>query len=159
MKIDIISYTDTQYAALTEEQIQEIKAAQLEKNRLESALAEAKLKEKHRLIERGIFLSGIWEAYQEKLQAEHDQKIESLRDSLLFYLRFSTKPDAYGTGYTVDYNLSVEERFAIVRQYYENKYTDASERFEAFEKDKVAVVYLEDLYSALYDYFLEESKN
>ena len=159
MKIDIISYTDTQYAALTEEQIQEIKAAQLEKNRLESALAEAKLKEKHRLIERGIFLSGIWEAYQEKLQAEHDQKIESLRDSLLFYLRFSTKPDAYGTGYTVDYNLSVEERFAIVRQYYENKYADVSERFEAFEKDKVAVVYLEDLYSALYDYFLEESKN
>ena len=159
MKIDIISYTDTQYAALTEEQIQEIKAAQLEKNRLERALSEAKLKEKHRLIERGIFLSGIWEAYQEKLQAEHDQKIESLRDSLLFYLRFSTKPDAYGTGYTVDYNLSVEERFAIVRQYYENKYTDASERFEAFEKDKVAVVYLEDLYSALYDYFLEESKN
>ena len=159
MKIDIISYTDTQYAALTEEQIQEIKAAQLEKNRLESALAEAKLKEKHRLIERGIFLSGIWDAYQEKLQAEYDQKIESLRDSLLFYLRFSTKPDAYGTGYTVDYNLSVEERFAIVRQYYENKYTDASERFEAFEKDKVAVVYLEDLYSALYDYFLEESKN
>ena len=159
MKIDIISYTDTQYAALTEEQIQEIKAAQLEKNRLESALAEAKLKEKHRLIERGIFLSGIWDAYQAKLQAEHDQKIESLRDSLLFYLRFSTKPDAYGTGYTVDYNLSVEERFAIVRQYYENKYTNASERFEAFEKDKVAVVYLEDLYSALYDYFLEESKN
>ena len=159
MKIDIISYTDTQYAALTEEQIQEIKAAQLEKNRLESALAEAKLKEKHRLIERGIFLSGIWDAYQAKLQAEYDQKIESLRDSLLFYLRFSTKPDAYGTGYTVDYNLSVEERFAIVRQYYENKYTDVSERFEAFEKDKVAVVYLEDLYSALYDYFLEESKN
>lgn len=159
MKIDIISYTDTQYAALTEEQIQEIKAAQLEKNRLERALSEAKLKEKHRLIERGIFLSGIWDAYQAKLQAEYDQKIESLRDSLLFYLRFSTKPDAYGTGYTVDYNLSVEERFAIVRQYYENKYTDASERFEAFEKDKVAVVYLEDLYSALYDYFLEESKN
>ena len=159
MKIDIISYTDTQYAALTEEQIQEIKAAQLEKNRLERALSEAKLKEKHRLIERGIFLSGIWDAYQAKLQAEYDQKIEGLRDSLLFYLRFSTKPDAYGTGYTVDYNLSVEERFAIVRQYYENKYTDASERFEAFEKDKVAVVYLEDLYSALYDYFLEESKN
>ena len=157
MKIDIISYTDTQYAALTEEQIQEVKAAQLEKDRLERALAEAKLKEKHRLIERGIFLSGIWEAYKEKLQAEYDQKIESLRDSLLFYLRFSTKPDSYGTGYTVDYNLPVEERFAIVKQYYESTYANAKERLNAFKDDKVAVVYLEDLYSALYDFFLNQA--
>ena len=157
MKIDIISYTDTQYAALTEEQIQEIKAAQLEKNRLENALAEAKRKEKHRLIERGIFLSGIWDAYQAKLQAEYDQKIESLRDSLLFYLRFSTKPDAYGTGYTVNYDLSLEERVAIVRQYYESAYTDAKERFEAFKEDKVAVVYLEELYAPLYDRFLADA--
>ncbi len=154
MKIDIISYTDTQYEAFTAEQIQEVKAAQMQKNNLERALAEAKRKEKHRLIERGIFLSGIWEAYQEKLQTEYEQKIENLRDSLLFYLRFSTKPDAYGTGYSVDYNLSLEERFAIVKQYYENTYANVSERFEAFKADKVAVVYLEELYSTLYDYFL-----
>lgn len=157
MKIDIISYTDTQYAALTEEQIQEVKAAQLEKNRLTRALSDAKLKEKHRLIERGIFLSGIWDAYQEKLQAEYDQKIESLRDSLLFYLRFSTKPDAYGTGYTVDYDLPVEERLAIVQQYYQSTYPDAKKRFEAFQEDKVAVVYLEDLYAPLYDLFLADA--
>lgn len=157
MKIDIIPYTDTQYAALTEEQIQEVKATQLEKNRLERALSEAKLKEKHRLIERGIFLSGIWDAYQAKLQAEYDQKIENLRDSLLFYLRFSTKPDAYGTGYTVDYDLPVEERLAIVRQYYESTYPDASKRFEAFKEDKIAVVYLEDLYAPLYDLFLSQA--
>lgn len=157
MKIDIISYTDTQYAALTEEQIQEIKAAQLEKNRLESALAEAKRKEKDRLIEHGIFLSGLWDAYQEKLQAEYDQKIENLRDSLLFYLRFSTKPDSYDTGYTVDYDLPVEERLAIVRQYYEKTYTDASKRFEAFKQDKIAVVYLEELYAPLYDRFLTDA--
>ena len=159
MKIDIISYTDTQYEAFTAEQIQEVKAAQMQKNNLERALAEAKRKEKHRLIERGIFLSGIWEAYQEKLQTEYEQKIENLRDSLLFYLRFSTKPDAYGTGYTVNYDLPVEERLAIVRQYYESTYPDASERFEAFKEDKVAVVYLEDLYAPLYDRFLSDAKN
>lgn len=157
MKIDIISYTDEQYAAFTEEQIQEVKAAQLEKNRLTRALSDAKLKEKHRLIERGIFLSGIWDAYQAKLQAEYDQKIENLRDSLLFYLRFSTKPDAYGTGYTVDYDLPVEERLAIVRQYYQTTYPDAEKRFEAFKEDKVAVVYLEELYAPLYDLFLQDA--
>ena len=42
MKIDIISYSDAQYEAFTEEQIQEIKSAQLKKNKLERALAEAK---------------------------------------------------------------------------------------------------------------------
>lgn len=156
MKIDIISYTDTQYAALTEEQIQEVKAAQLEKNRLTRALLDAKLKEKNRLIERGIFLSGIWDAYQAKLQAEYDQKIENLRDSLLFYLRFSTKSDA-GTGYTVDYDLTVGERLAIVRQYYQSTYPDAKKRFDAFKEDKVAVVYLEDLYAPLYDLFLADA--
>ena len=155
MKIDIISYSDAQYATFTEEQIQEIKAAQLEKNRLDRALAEAKLKEKNRLIDRGIFLSKIWKNYKEKLQAEYDQKIESLRDSLLFYLRFSTKPDTENTtGYTVNYDLSVEERLAIVRQYYETTYTDAGKCFEAFKEDKIAVVYLEELYAPLYDYFL-----
>ena len=157
MKIDIISYSDTQYAALTEEQIQEVKAAQLKKNRLKSQLAEAKLKEKHRLIERGMFLSKIWNAYQEKLQAEYDQEIESLRDSLLFYLRFSTKVDSEDTGYTVNYDLSVEERLAIVRQYYESTYQNASERFQAFKEDKVAIIYLEDLYAPLYDYFLDQA--
>ena len=157
MKIDIISYTDMQYAALTEEQIQEVKAAQLEKNRLKRALTEAKLKEKHRLIERGMFLSGIWKAYQDKLQAEYDQKIENLRDSLLFYLRFSTKPENESTGYTVNYDLSVEERLVIVREYYESTYSNASERFAAFKEDKIAVVYLEDLYAPLYDYFLNQA--
>ena len=157
MKIDIISYSDTQYAALTEEQIQEVKEAQLEKNRLERALLEAKLKEKNRLIERGMFLSGIWKDYQDKLQAEYNQKIENLRDSLLFYLRFSTKPkEDDNVGYTVNYDLSVEERLAIVRQYYESTYTNASQRFDAFKEDKIAVVYLEDLYAPLYDYFLNQ---
>jgi hypothetical protein len=159
LTIDIIPFTDEQFAALTEEQILEIKSAQLEKNRLQRALTEAKLKEKHRLIDRGIFLSGTWAAYCEKLQKEYEQKIEALRDSLLFYLRFSTKQDAAENGkYTVNYELTVEERMAIVKQYYEMNFQDATARFEAFKADKTAVVYLEEMYAPLYDYFLEESK-
>ena len=40
MLIDIISYTDAQYAMLTEEQLLEIKSAQLKKNRLTAKLEE-----------------------------------------------------------------------------------------------------------------------
>ncbi|MBQ8309070.1 MAG: hypothetical protein IJX96_04475 [Clostridia bacterium] len=160
MIIDIISYTDAQYAALTEEQLLEVKSAQLKKNKLDLALEEAKLKEKHRLIDNGIFLSKTWALYCEKLQAEHDSEVENLRESLLFYLRFSAKAETEeesGVGYTVDYALSIEERFAIVKQYYEINYTDETERFEAFKADKVAVAYLGELYAPLYDYFYVET--
>ena len=38
MEIDIISYTDGQYAALNDEQIQEIRSAQSKKNALQRNL-------------------------------------------------------------------------------------------------------------------------
>ena len=75
MHIDIISYTDVQFAALTEEQLLEVKNAQLKKNRLEDKLNEDLQKERQRLIENGIFLSTIfpevermlWEASQDSI--------------------------------------------------------------------------------------------
>ena len=57
MVIDIISYTDAQFAALSEEQILEVKSAQLKKNKLDLNLEENLLKAKQRLIENGTFLS------------------------------------------------------------------------------------------------------
>ena len=40
MTIDIISYTDEQFAAMTEEQILEVESVQLKKNRLTKKLGE-----------------------------------------------------------------------------------------------------------------------
>ena len=154
MTIDIISYTDVQYAALTKEQILEVEAAQLKKNRLFIKLEEEKRKEKYRLIENGIFLSKIWELYCEKLQKEYDQEVENIRDSLLFYLRF-VGGGASSAPYTVDYSLKMEDRFQVVRSYYETTYPDAYERYQAFKKDEVAVVYLGELYAPLHDYFYD----
>lgn len=158
MKIDIISYTDAQYAALTEEQLLQVKSAQLKKNRLDLKLEEDMQAEKHRLVKNGIFLSKIWDLYCEKLRSEYAVEVENLRESLLFYLRFTAKPDGSSSSaapYTVNYALTVEERFAIVKQYYETTYSDAEKRFEAFKADTVAVAYLGELYAPLYDYFLD----
>ena len=41
MTIDIISYTDEQYAQLSEEQILEVQSAQLKKERLKARLEQA----------------------------------------------------------------------------------------------------------------------
>lgn len=157
MEIDIISYTDEQYAALTTEQIQEVKSAQVEKNELDKALEEALEREKLRLSARGLLLSGLWELYSAKLTAEHDEKVNELREALLFYLRFTTQPEdtaAQEAPYVVNYAYTIEERLEIVRKYYETTYTDAAERFAAFKEDEVAPLYLGEEYAALYDYYL-----
>ena len=162
MEIDIISYTDAQYAALSAEQLLEVQSAQLKKNRLDLKLEEEKRKEKHRLLSNGVFLSKVWELYCEKLQAEYDAEVENLRDSLLFYLRFSARPDGSDSDdapYEVNYSYAMDERLAIVREYYDETYTNGAERFNAFKADTVAVQYLGELYAPLYDYYLEGSKS
>lgn len=156
MKIDIITYTDAQYAKLSEEQLLEVQEAQIKKNNLDRKLAQEMAEEKNRLLKRGIFLSKIWELYCEKLQAQYAAEVEALRESLLFYLRFSSRPDSSTEGnvpYLVDYSLEMTERFNTVRDYYLETYTDAVVRYEEFLKDSVAPVYLGELYAPLHDLF------
>ncbi len=157
MEIDIISYTPAQYAALSEEQILEVKGAQLKKNRLQEKLNKDIEKEKYKLMENGTYISPLYNLLKNKLTASYNQEVENIREGLLFYLRYGGKPndtEASSAPYTVDYSLSDEERLEIVRTYYETAYTDADARFNAFKTDEVAPVYLGELYAPLYDYFL-----
>ena len=160
MEINIISYTAAQYAALTAEQLQEVRSAQIKKNKLDAAYLENLEKEKHRLTENGTLLSTMWQATQNRLYADYAKEVETLREGLLFYLHYSTKPDnsegsEISAPYKVDYSLSDTERFQIVKDYYMETYTSANERFLAFKADEVAVQYLGELYAPLYDYFLQ----
>lgn len=156
MVIDIISYTDEQYAALSKEQLLEIREAQRKKNKLDAALTANLEREKHRLIDNGIFLSEIWGKLQEKLGEEHARAVEEVRESLLFYLRFSSSEngETVQSPYIVNYALSIEERFAIVKTYYEENFQTATARYDAFCDDEIAKVYLGELYAPLHDYFL-----
>lgn len=155
MKIDIISYTDAQYAVLTEEQLLEVKSAQTKKNKLEAQLDRVLLKEKQRLIDNGTFLSDLWKLQEEKLRAEYNLEIETIKESLLFYLRFSSKVDLSmleGLPYVPNYALPYTERYDQVRDAYFTKISDANERMQAFHNDKVAPSYLGESYSVLYEY-------
>lgn len=161
MTIDIISYTDGQYAALSEEQILEVERVQLKKNRLTEALKEKKRKEKFRLLKAGVFRSAIWEKICAALELEYTQEVEGLRDGLLFYLRFASKPDNEQTSsapYAVDYSLSDTERFAVVKAYYDGHYTDGKQKFAAFKLDQVAARYLGEYYSPLYELYAAQAE-
>lgn len=158
MTIDIISYTEEQYAELSAEQLLKVQEAQNRKERLEMRLEEDIQKAKEKLVKNGVFNSGIFNLLQAKLQEEYEREVDLIRDGLLFYLRYSMRPAEAGTEdapYTVNYALSDLERYTIVKEYYETTYTDGKERFEAFKADKVAPSYLGELYAPLYDYFLE----
>lgn len=90
-----------------------------------------------------------------KLVAEYEEEVGWIRDSLLFYLRFSVKPDeGVSAPYKLDYSLTVEERVEVVEEYYLTAYTEPLERFEAYKADEVARAYLGERYKNLYDYLL-----
>ena len=102
MTIDIISFTDEQFAQLSEEQILEIENAQLEKNRLTQKLEEEKRTERFRLLKAGVFRSPVWEKLCAELDTGYQQEVENIRDGLLFYLRFAFRPDSGAAPYPVD---------------------------------------------------------
>lgn len=153
MVIDIISYTEAQFASLSEEQILQVKTAQMKKNKLDSALDKALLKEKQRLIENGTFLSDLYALQEQKLRENHALEVEQVRESLLFYLQFSGKLESAGGLYDLDYSLTPRQRFDMVKSAYETAYPDGKERFEAFRADKYVPTYLGEYYSPLYEIF------
>ncbi len=157
MTIDIIEYSELQYAALSSEKLEKIRAAQLKKDKLLQTLAARLKEEKQRLIDGGIFPSTMYAALETELTAACQAEIEEVREGLLFYLHYATNDGASGEStspsdvpYTVDYSFTVEERLAVVRGYYETTYPDAAARFNAFKEDAFAKSYLGELYAPLY---------
>ena len=156
MKIDVIDYTKAQLDALKRKDLLLIKAAQLKKNALDRSFAEKKRKEKERLLDNGTFLSGLFEEFCQSAQAEYDDELEYLKESLVYDLLYKRKNEKeYQAPYEIDFTLSEEERMQIVLTYYMNAYSDGEERFEAFSEDAFAKLYVGECYKALYDALLE----
>ena len=155
MTIDIIEFTETQYSLLTEEQLLEVKEAQLKKNRLQEKLEEELLKLRNRMVKNGTYCSEVYSCWEIKLYEECEREIEILRESLLFYLRYALRleEDIASSPYKVDYSLSEDQRLNLVRNYYLQTYADRKALFQAFRADTVAPKYLGELYKPLYDYF------
>ena len=163
MVIDVISYTSEQFATLTNEQILEVRSVQVRVNELRAKKEAVKENMKFQLSENGAIRSSMSLKSAEAEILLIDQKIENLREGLLFYLQYSSRlPEGGGNTtdapYLVDYSLTYEERFFIVRDYYEATYEDPNERFQKYCEDQVALVYLGEYHSSLYDWFLEDVK-
>jgi hypothetical protein len=158
MIIDIISYTEEQYAALTAAQLLEIREAQTKKNRLERIMRDKVQQEKNDMIRNGIFNSQLFDYVQQKLEEDCEKDVNLIREGLLFYLRYSMRPEGTVDGsdapYIVNFALSEQERLLIVKNYYETTYTDKKELFSEFLKDKIAPLYVGEYYASLYEHFM-----
>ena len=152
MEIDIINYTDEQYAVLSEEQLLEVKSAQMKKNNLLKKLEEDKQAFRCKLIENGTFLSSTYQLQCEKLTADCEAQVASVRDSLLFYLRFAVRSSGLSP-YPIDYSLPLDQRFFNVRDYYLAAYPNAEDRYFALKSDETAKIYLGEYYVVLLDFF------
>lgn len=154
MKIDIIAYTAGQLAALTEEQLQEVKSAQMKKNRLVWKRDEALREEKRRLVNNGMFFAEVWARVKAEIEQTYATEIEWVRDGLLFYLHY-VQGVVDSAPYPLDYSLSEFDRVMAVREYYETTYTDPDERLAALEADTVAPRYLGESYKGLWQYYVD----
>lgn len=158
MTIDIIDYTESQMAALSNEQLLEVREAQVKKDKLYAKLLDDIQAADAALIDKGTFDSSLRQSKKARLQSDYDAEVERIRDGLLFYLRYSYRPGSAAVGYEVNYALSDTERLEVVKNYYLTTYSDAVERFAAFEEDPVAKQYLGEYYGPLYYYFQDATK-
>ncbi|MBQ8876623.1 MAG: hypothetical protein IJY63_03645 [Clostridia bacterium] len=156
MEIDIISYTPSQFTVLNEQQLAQVQEAQMKKNTLLKELEENLQREKEGLIEKGMLHSNVWVMLEAKLRAECDEAVAWIKESLLFYLRYSGAEALANAPYKVDFTLPEEERLEIVKAYYYETYADPLVRLNAYEKDEIAMKYLGETYNLLYAYLQDD---
>ncbi len=159
MVIDIIAYTEEQLEGLSAKQMLEVRKAQKKKNALEAELVKEIAEQRQKLLENGTLYASTFAALSDKMRAECAQEVAQIRDDLLFYLHYVDKiePDEgmETPPYPLDESLTGAERFAVVKQYYLDNYSDAALRLRVYKEDIVAREYLGDYYYTLYDVFLE----
>jgi hypothetical protein len=114
----------------------------------------------------GMEYSTLLEHEEEYLQADVDEQVAVLADNLIYNMSLNepTTDDDLGgndadesVGYIVDYSLSYNERYVIVRDYYMS-IDDANERLTLYSADEVAKAYLNQYYSTLFNLFYSYSK-
>lgn len=151
MTIDIISLTSGQFTVLTTEQIEKIRKAQQKKNDLTEKYTEKKRKAKYDMAKAGNYRSAAYTKVCDELTAQCNAEIDEVREGLLFELQYTMR--AGSDAEYADYALTPLERVNAVKAYYNTKYSDATERFEAFKADESAQAYLGEYYAGMYDYF------
>lgn len=151
MQFDIIQVTEEELKKMSKAKVRLLRTAQQKKDELyrnaEKQMQEFRIK----VLSAGMKNSSLLADKQAETDAELEYKCGILADNLVYAMSVCDTPAGSETAeYLVDYSLSYNERYIIVRDYY-LKITDVKERMSKYSNDEVAKKYLGTYYSTLYN--------
>lgn len=154
MTFDIIEVTEEELKKYSTIQMQLLRTAQKNKNKLLRGLEKDTELFKKLFMTNNMRDSTLLAEKRKQLESDCEYEIEILREQLLYSLELNRpNPDEEGSedvGYVVDYSLSYVDRYNIVRAYYMS-IEDPVERFSLYKQDETAKKYLETYYQVLSD--------
>lgn len=161
MNFDIIKITEEELRNLTSVQMQLLRTAQKKKNEMRENLEQDMQTFRCFLLTNGTENSSLAEQKRASLESGFRSECEKIAEQLKYNLSLSEPYDPdEGDGeppYIVDYTLSYNERYKIVRDYYLS-IEDPSERMSLYGADSVARKYLGSYYASLYNVLNTYSK-
>lgn len=166
MKFDIINLTQEEINALTVVQTKLLRTAQQKKDELVRKADKEREMFKKLIHTTGMVNSSLPSAKEREIQDELEFQIAYLADNLIYNMSLNepATPDDVGgdngdesAGYIVDYSLSYNERYILVRDYY-LAIPDPNERMALYSSDETARKYLASYYATLYNILYTYSK-
>lgn len=152
MKFDIIKITDEELKNFSVAKMKLLRSAQQKKDEL-ARKAEREIQSFcEKAYTAGMKNSTLIDDKKSEIYEELNYRVAILADNLIYGLSLCNDPagDGEKAEYTVDYSLSYNERYIIVRDYY-LKITDRETRMAKYSADEVAKQYLGTYYGTLYN--------
>ena len=166
LDFDVIDLTEEDFKNLTVVQMKLLRTAQQKKDELYRNMEKDYRMYKNLAMTTGMNRSTLISEKFTELYNEYEYKLEILADNLLYNLSLNEPTndgdlgDVGGdesAGYIVDYSLSYNERYIIVRDFY-LAIPDPNERMALYAADEVAKKYLGSYYGTLYNVLATYSK-
>lgn len=151
MQFDIIHLTEKELQSLTVAKMRLLRTAQRKRDEIKRKAAEDYKKFCKKAQGAGMKNSTLLADKKAALDAEVNYKSAILAEDLEYNMSVSSVSNTDADcPYLVDYSLSYNERYAIVRDYY-LAITDRAERMRLYSADEVAKKYLGAYYEPLYN--------
>jgi len=160
---DIIEVTDEDLKKYSVVQMQLLRNAQKQKNKMLHTLENEKELFFKLYLTNDMGGSSLYENKRAALDAEYNYQLDIIVEQLLYSIQLNSpypddgSGDPENVGYIVDYSLSYFERYNIVRAYYMS-IEDPAERMEIYKADVVAQKYLGSYYAILFDVLASYTK-
>ena len=166
MQFDIIDITEDRLKELSVVQMKMLRTAQQKKDELVRKFEKELNRFRAVVFTSGMKNSTLIEDKDRELRDELGYQTALLADNLIYNMSLnepSNGGDIGGdggdeeAGYIVDYTLTYNERYIIVRDYY-LAITDPDERMALYAADETAKKYLSSYYTTLYNVLATYSK-